>query len=436
MTELLSIIVAPRPAFFALCVLALLTTSMAHAAPSATERRIAAAVDRRTDAALELLAETVNVQSATENLAGVRAVGDIYAREFRALGFETRWVELPAAMQRAGHFVAAHRGRRGSPRLLLIGHLDTVLQGEPFRRDGNRAYGTGSSDMKGGNLVALEALRALQATGELRGMNVTVVFTGDEEDPGSPQHVTRESLLAAAADSDIALAFEGSAPGKGVIGRRGIGSWRLHVTGVQGHSSGVFGETRGYGAIFETARVLDRFRTELREPNLTHNPAVIVGGTSVTYDTATKSGTAHGKTNVIPREVRVEGDIRYLGAAQFESAREKMLAIVAASLPQTSAEIVVENGYPSMAPNPGSERILGVLDAVSRDLGAGPVVAQPPSERGAGDIAFVCSDGRLACLDGLGTDGGNDHAPGEFVLLDSMTLQVKRAAILMHRLAR
>jgi glutamate carboxypeptidase len=414
---------------------ALLAGDLAHAAPSATEKRIVAAVDKRANAALGLLAETVNVPSATENLAGVRAVGEVYAREFRALGFETRWVELPVEMKRAGHLVATHQGGRG-PRLLLIGHLDTVLQGDPFRRDGNRAYGTGSSDMKGGNLVVLEALRALHATGELRDMNVTVVFTGDEEDPGSPQLATRESLLAAARESDIALAFEGAAPGKAVIGRRGIGSWRLQVTGVQGHSSGVFGETRGYGAIFEAARILDQFRTELREANLTYNPSVIVGGTNVTYDTASKSGTAQGKTNVIPREVRVEGDVRYLGAAQFESTRRKMQEIVAASLPRTSAELVVENEYPSMAPNPGSERVLAVYDAVSRDLGAGPVVAQPPVERGAGDIAFVCEDGRLACLDGLGADGENDHAPGEYLQLDSLPLQVKRAALLMHRLTR
>jgi glutamate carboxypeptidase len=414
---------------------ALLASGLAHAAPSATEKRIVAAVDQRASAALDLLAETVNVQSATENLAGVRAVGEVYAREFRALGFETRWVDLPVEMKRAGHLVATHQGGRG-PRLLLIGHLDTVLQGDPFRRDGNRAYGTGTSDMKGGNLVVLEALRALHATGELRDMHVTVVFTGDEEDPGSPQFATRESLLAAARESDIALAFEGAAPGKAVIGRRGIGSWRLQVTGVQGHSSGVFGETRGYGAIFEAARILDQFRTELREANLTYNPSVIVGGTNVTYDTASKSGTAQGKTNVIPREVRVEGDIRYLGAAQFESARRKMQEVVAASLHRTSAELVVENEYPSMAPNPGSERVLAVYDAVSRDLGAGPVIAQPPVERGAGDIAFVCEDGRLACLDGLGADGENDHAPGEYLQLDSLPLQVKRAALLMHRLTR
>jgi glutamate carboxypeptidase len=277
-------------------------------------------------------------------------------------------------------------------------------------------------------------VRALQATGQLPRMHVTVVFTGDEEDPGAPQADTRAALLAAAADADIALAFEGGAPGKAVIGRRGIGSWRLRVTGIQGHSSGVFGAERGYGAIFEAARILDQFRTQLREPNLTYNPSVIVGGTNVTYDPASKSGTALGKTNVIPREVQVEGDIRYLGAAQFESARQKMLAIVAASLPHTTAELTVENEYPSMAPNPGSERILGVLDTVSRDLGAGPLVAQPPIERGAGDIAFVCGDGRLACLDGLGADGDNDHAPGEYVALDSLPLQAKRAALLMHRL--
>jgi glutamate carboxypeptidase len=410
--------------------------SLANAAAlTGTEQRIVTQIDRQHEAAIGLLEETVNVQSATENLAGVRAVGAIYARELRALGFDTRWVELPPAMQRAGHLVATHRGGDG-PRLLLIGHLDTVLQGEAFRREGNLAYGTGTSDMKGGNLVALEALRALQATGQLRGMNVTVIFTGDEEDPGAPLALTRESLLAAGREADIALAFEGANPGKAVIGRRGIASWSLAVTGVQGHSSGIFGDARGHGAIFETARILEQFRAQLAEPNLTYNPSVIVGGTDVTFDTASKSGTARGKTNVIPREVRVEGDLRYLGAPQFDRARETMQRIAGGNLPRTTATLAIVNDYPSMAPNPGSERVLASLDRVSRDLGAEPIVAQPPGERGAGDISFVCEDGRLACLDGLGAVGDNDHAPGEYLELDSIVLQVKRAALLLHRLSR
>lgn len=420
-----------------LCALGLAwaTAASAASALSPTERRLVAAVDARQGAAIELLAATVDVPSATENLAGVRAVGEIYAREFRALGFETRWVELPPEMRRAGHFVATQRGKRG-PGLLLIGHLDTVLQGEAFRREGTRGLGSGASDMKGGNVIVLEALRALRTVGALRDMRVTVVFTGDEEDTGAPQTVSREALFAAARTADIALGFEGAAAGKAAIGRRGIASWRLHVQGQQAHSSGIFTENRGYGAIFEAARILDRFRTDLPEPNLTCNPSVIVGGTSVGYEPATKSGTALGKTNVIPREVRVEGDLRYLGREQFESASRKMQAIVAEHLGQTSAALVIENEYPSMAPNPGSERLLGVLDEVSRQLGAGPIVAQPPIERGAGDIAFVCEEGRLACLDGLGAHGDRDHAPGEFIELDLLPLQVKRAALLMYRLTR
>ena len=299
----------------------------------AKEKRIVRAVDARQAQALGLLAETVDIDSATENHAGVRKVGDVLARELAKLGFETRWVDVPAEVGRAGHLVAVHRGTKGE-RLLLIGHLDTVLEGERFRRDGNRAYGSGTADMKGGNVIIVEALRALHAAGALQDRQVTVVFTGDEEDPGAPVELSRQALLAAGEQSDIALGFEGGLPGVAVIGRRGIGTWRLQVTGRQAHSSGIFRESQGYGAIFEAARILDRFREELREPNLTYNPSVILGGTTVTYDEASKGGTALGKTNVIPREVRVTGDLRFLSSEQFDAAREKMTAIVAENLPR------------------------------------------------------------------------------------------------------
>jgi glutamate carboxypeptidase len=400
----------------------------------AKEKRIVRAVDERQAQALGLLAETVDIDSATENHAGVRMVGDVLARELSRLGFDTSWVDVPAEVGRAGHLVAVHRGSKGQ-RLLLIGHLDTVLEGERFRRDGNRAYGSGTADMKGGNVIIVEALRALHAAGALQDRQLTVVFTGDEEDPGAPVELSRQALLAAGEQSDIALAFEGGLPGVAVIGRRGIGTWRLHVTGRQAHSSGIFGESQGYGAIFEAARILDRFREELREPNLTYNPSVILGGTTVTYDEASKGGTALGKTNVIPREVRVTGDLRFLSSEQFKAAREKMTTIVAESLPGASAEISFEQEYPSMAPTDGNLRVLAVLDAASRDLGAGPVTAQDPAERGAGDISFVCS-GRLACLDGLGAMGDDVHAPGEFAEVDALLTQTRRAALLFYRLTR
>ena len=409
------------------------TSAGAGGLPTA-EKRIVAAVDANQAAALSMIEETVNIRSATENHAGVRKAGDVFARALEALGFETRWVDLPPQVGRAGHLVAVHRGTRGK-RLLLIGHLDTVLQGEAFRVEGDRAYGTGIADMKGGNAIVVEALRALHATGALKGRQVIVVFTGDEEDTGEPQSESRKALLEAAAESDVALAFEGSSPGVAAIGRRGIGTWRLHVTGEQAHSSGIFRESGGYGAIFETARILDRFRIDLPEQYLTYNPSVVVGGTSVAFDPATSSGTALGKTNVMPREAYVAGDIRFLTAEQFEATRAKMEAIVTDNLPKTSASIEVEKGFPSMAPTDGNRRVLAVLDAVSRDLGAGPIAAQDPGERGAGDISFVCT-GRLACLDGLGAMGDRAHAPGEYMEVSSLRLLTQRAALLMYRLTR
>jgi glutamate carboxypeptidase len=398
---------------------------------SPRERAIVEAVDARREAAIDLLARAVDVPSATENHDGVRRVGELFASELRSLGFETRWVDMPAGIGRAGHLVAEHRGREGK-RLLLIGHLDTVLQGEPFRRDGDRAYGSGISDMKGGDVILIEALRALHQAGALANRQVIVVMTGDEEDTGTPYEASRAALVEAAGRSDVALAFEGYEPGTAVIGRRGFSSWRLEVTGSQGHSSGIFGDARGSGAIFEAARILSAFHEELLEPYLTYNPSVIVGGTDVKYDHATFTGTATGKTNVVPPTVVVEGDMRFLSRDQLVRAREKMQAIVARNLPKTSATIAFTDGMPSMAPTDGNRALMEVIDRCSRDLGAGPLVPHDPSQRGAGDISFVSEI--VPGLDGLGALGQHEHAPGEYVQLDALPLLTKRAALLMHRL--
>src|SRR5256885_2475838 len=99
----------------------------AAAALTAAERQIVAAVKERSGAALQFLERTVNVNSGTLNPEGVREVGRMFRAEFDQLGFTTRWVDLPPAMQRAGHLVAAPEGKH-CKRLLLIGHLDTVFE--------------------------------------------------------------------------------------------------------------------------------------------------------------------------------------------------------------------------------------------------------------------------------------------------------------------
>ncbi len=418
----------------ALAALLLATFALAAGAElSRVERKVVAAVDARRDAAIDLLASVVNISSATENHTGVRKVGELFAAELRATGFEAAWVELPGEVKRAGHLVAERKGTKGK-RILLIGHLDTVLGGEPFRRESSRAYGSGVSDMKGGDVVIVEALRALHASGALDGRRIIVVMTGDEENPGAPHAASRAALLDAATRSDVALAFEGYAPGTAVVGRRGICDWRLEVTGSQGHSSAIFGEVRGSGAIFEASRILAAFHDELREPYLTYNPSLFLGGTDVALEDGTAAGTAAGKHNVVPRRAIVQGDLRFLTAGQLADAQAKMRAIVAKNLPKTSASIEFELIMPSMAPTDGNRALLRALDGASRDLGTGPMGEHDPSKRGAGDISFVAHlvDG----LDGLGALGDKEHAPGEWAELDELPNLTKRAALLIYRLTR
>ncbi len=202
-----------------------------------TEQKIRDYVRAHQAEQVSFLERAVNISSGTFNLPGVRAVGRLFEPEFTALGFSPTWVALPDAVGRAGHLFAERKGKRGK-RLLLIGHLDTVFEGEGerFVRLDTLAAGAGSSDMKGGDIVVLYALKALQSVGALDGTRIIVAFTGDEEDAGPLHLVSRQPLIDAAKRSDIALAFEEDA-GKGTVARRGFSGWQLTVTGRQAHSS-------------------------------------------------------------------------------------------------------------------------------------------------------------------------------------------------------
>ncbi len=363
----------------------------------------------------------------------MKQVGAIFRREFESLGMTVRWIEMPPEMKRAGHLVASTNGSKGK-RILLLGHIDTVLAGEKFRREGARAYGTGSSDMKGGDVIIVEALKALNAVGALRDSRVVVMLTGDEESAGEPTSVSRRDMIEAARQSDLALSYEGTVRNTATVGRRGASSWTLEVTGKTGHSGGIFGEGTGAGAIFEASRIIDQFYQTLHgEKYLTFNPAVIVGGTEAQLDGS--KGNASGKTNVVPAKVIVRGDLRFISDEQKESARARMREIVSKSLPGTSAKITFRDGLPAMTPSEGNYALLRHLDQVSQDLGFGKVEALDPGERGAGDIAFVSSS-IIPGLDGLGARGGGAHAPGEWADLESLPMLTKRTALLIYRLTR
>jgi glutamate carboxypeptidase len=415
-------------------------SAVAQDALSDTERRIVAAVDADKTAGLDLLEMTVNINSGSMNAEGVREVGRVFRDELDALGFATRWVD-GEPFGRGGHLVAERPG--DGVHVLLIGHLDTVFERDsPFQRyellNDSTARGPGIIDMKGGDVIIVQALKALKATHLLDDIQVTVVMTGDEESSGRPFSISRRDLIAAAEAADVAIAFEDGDgdPATAVVARRGYSGWTLRVTGRPAHSSQIFREDIGYGAIYEAARILTRFQEQLAgEQFLTFNPGVILGGTSVEYDSARSGGAAFGKQNVIAEAAVASGDLRMISIEQRDRARERMRAIVANHLPRASAEIEFTDGFPPMAPSPGNERLLAMLDQVSRDLGQGPVTAVDPRRAGAADIAFTSNRVEMA-LDGLGLMGEYGHTMEETGDLRSLPAQTKRAAVLLYRLSR
>ncbi len=410
---------------------------------STSEKNIALTIDATEQMYLSVLKQTVNINSGTMNFEGVRATGKIMQKEFEKLGLETRWID-GKAFNRAGHLYASFGVDAASHRkkVLLIGHLDTVFAvNSPFQSYkalvDDKVAGPGITDMKGGNVIILSVLDALKKSGALKKLQIKVFLMGDEEKRGTPYQVATKELVDAGKWADIAMGFEDGDgdPKTAVISRRGSTGWKLTVKGRPAHSSQIFRDGYGYGAIFETARILNAFREELsKAPNLTFNPGVIVGGTDVKFDKASAAGTAFGKSNVIPETTIVHGDIRAISPEQLKFAHKTMQKIISDNLTETSAELVFFDGYPPMAPNDGNRKLLAMYDQASQDLGFGKVLPVDPRKAGAADVSFVANHVDMA-LDGLGLMGTGGHTVKEVADMSTFTSQAKRAAIVLYRFA-
>jgi glutamate carboxypeptidase len=417
-----------------------LFASPAAAELSASEQKMVETVDAEQQRTVDMLAAWVNQNSGSLNSPGVEAVGRMLRSELEPLGFRVTWIDMKAA-GRAGHIVARHKGNGRGKRMLLIGHLDTVFEPDSsfqrWERSGDRGIGPGSGDDKGGMAVIVASLRAMQSAGTLKNADITVVLTGDEEDAGDPIEVTRGPLIDAGRWADVALDFEGLAQvdgqDMGSTARRSSDSWTLIVSGRTGHSSGV--THPDYGAIYELARIIDAFRRELGEDKLTYNVGLIGGGSTSAMDAGRIRLNATGKTNIIAATAVARGDLRAISQDQIDRTKAKMQAIVAQSLPGTTAQISFDRGgYPPMAPTEGNRALLGRLNRVNADMGLEQMGELDPMDRGAGDISFVAKD--VDGLVGLGPAGAGSHAPGEYVDIPSIFRQAKRAAILMSRLSK
>ncbi|MCB2067075.1 MAG: M20/M25/M40 family metallo-hydrolase [Erythrobacter sp.] len=422
-----------------LCTAPLFVAVPAAAQLSPAEQVMVDTVEARYDSDVALLERLVAQNSGTHNHEGVRAVREMLVPELEALGFTVERVDQSAA-GRAGHLFARHEGAPGTTRMLLIGHMDTVFEpSSPFqqvRREGDRLIGPGVVDDKGGVVVMLAALRAMQAAGTLDQANIVIALTGDEEDVGAPLDVARADLVAAGQWADVALGFESLAvrdgADMGTIARRSSNSWTLTTSGRVGHSSRVFSQGSGYGAIYELARILDAFRRELPQDGLTYNVGLVAGGTPGLLADDRVSASAQGKVNIIAGSAVARGDVRALTQEQTMATFAAMQAIVDQHLPGTDAEFAYELRYPAMAATAGNVALLDRLNAINADLGRPAMAPFPPSDRGAADISFVAP--YADALAGMGPDGSNLHAEGEALDLETIVRQAQRAAILMSRL--
>lgn len=423
-----------------LLAMALLVLQTVSAQPlTKEEKAILARIDAQMPETLKLLEEMVNINSGTLNVSGVRKVGDLLDKAFQQAGFQTTWVSLPDSLRRAGHLVATRKGSKGR-KLFLIGHLDTVFEPDmpanPYRKlNDSTVTGQGVNDMKGGDVIMLAAVRALNDLGLLKDATITAYFTGDEEKAGLPISVSRSDFIERAKQHEVALGFEGATALDIVaVARRGSSSWTLTTTGKQSHSSGVFSEQVGYGANFEMARILESFRQSLSGVKyLTFHPGLVAGGTELKLAT----GDVHvfGKTNIVAPSAVAYGDLRYISGRQEDSARQVMRRLVATgNLSQTSATIKFEDGIPAMEPTAGNYALQEKLSALSMAMGYGPTHAGDPGKRGAGDISYVAA--YVDCLDGLGASGMGAHAPGETMDLKEFPILLKRAALYIYRLTR
>jgi len=429
---------------FLVCLLLTLQVESSFALQSldANEKAIVAWSGSHVEESIDLLESLVNINSGSLNQQGVKDVGVLLRTELDSLGFETWWIEMPAEVKRGGHLFGKRGGDRGR-KILLIGHLDTVFEPDDgfqtFFRTGSKASGPGIADMKSGNVIIIYALKALQQTGVLDGAQIMVAFTGDEESTGRPLEISRKDLIEAGKWADVALGFETAVDNDGkewvTIARRSSSRWCLQVKGRQSHSSGIFNAQNGAGAIFEAARILSTFYTEIKgEEYLTFNAGTIMGGTEVDGGCTSARGQVFGKTNVVPNRVVVRGGMRTISNQQLERTREAMREIVARNLPVTEASISFTDSYPSMPPTEGNRKLQQMLSAINQDLGRDAMPILDASKRGAADISFVAPyvDG----LAGMGANGDGSHTPEETVDLDSIPIAIQRAAILVYRLSR
>jgi glutamate carboxypeptidase len=374
-----------------------------------------ASIERRLPEFLVDLERLVNIDCGSYTPAGVDEVGRWVAPFLERLGATVE--SRPDPEGKLGHtIVGTFDGQAGGPRILLIGHMDTVFDAgtvakRPFRIDANIATGPGVTDMKSGLLAGLYAL---QAIGELPFERLTFIANPDEEiaSPTSTPHIR-----AAAADADVALVLEcGRANGNIVSARKGIADIQVVVHGRAAHA-GIEPE-KGRHAILEAARIVRELQDlNGRWPGVTFNVGTIRGGT---------------RPNVVPERCELEVEARSVTGAGLDTAIAAIREVAGQTVVDgTNVEVDTEYSWRPMEKTDRSGRLADHAKDVGRRLG---FEFDDQLTGGASDANTTSGMG-VPTLDGLGPVGGNDHSPSEYLEIDSIVPRTAMLAGLLLEIA-
>jgi len=370
-------------------------------------------VATRFDEYVAELETLVNIDSGSFSPAGVNRVADRCEQRFLASDWDVdrRPHEPGAGEPQLGDLVIGRRQGSGGPRILLVGHTDTVFDDgtaadRPFRIEGSRAYGPGVSDMKAGLLTGFFAMRALQDAGIDGFEHVTYVCNSDEE-IGSPFSGPRIRELALA--HDVGFVLEGArANGDIVSARKATTDYVLTVQGRAAHA-GVEPE-KGRNAIAAAASLVGALQAlNGRWPGVTVNVGTIEGGTRV---------------NVVPARCTLQVDLRSPTVATLEAAQDEIERLCTeVDQPDISVDVVRDAGHQPMEKTPAIAAVVDRAVGLAAELG---FELRDAATGGMSDANTIAAAG-TPVIDGLGPIGGDDHAPGEWLDLDSV---VPRTALL------
>ncbi|SNS83892.1 glutamate carboxypeptidase [Noviherbaspirillum humi] len=384
------------------CLLACGILSLSAAAFAAPDKNLLALAEAHKPAFIEELKTLVNIDSGTDDAKGLGQVEQLLATRLKELGAN---VDILAAPPAAGKVVVGTLEGSGTKSFMLMIHYDTVFSPgdaakRPFRMDGNKAYGPGVADAKGGAAMIIHGLQMLKERSNRQYKRITVVFNPDEEKSslGSRAVITR-----LAPDHDYVFSYEPPEKENVAVATNGIAYVHLNVKGKASHAGSA--PEQGRNAAIELANQL----VQLKDLG---NPAK---GTTVNW-TVLQSGE---KVNIIPDSAKATADMRMSDLTEIERVQRDASAIVQKKLiPETEVTVRVENRRPPFSKNPASDKLATVAQTIYQELGQS---LTPVSMRFGTDAGFAYQgNGKPAVLETMGIVGERIHSADEFADLDSI----------------